>query len=108
MEQSKLLQGQHLGEKHLLLENSANLIPNWQERKNVKPLNVIFRGLTARRTRDRQTYKHTALLRELDALVWSEYLLMCPSAGMSCEYLKKPAFLLPALLQDLKEIPKPF
>lgn len=40
-EQGELLQGQHLGEKHLQLDNSANLIWNWQERINVKPLNVI-------------------------------------------------------------------
>ena len=53
MEQGELLPGQHLGEKHLQLDNSANLICNWQERINVKPLNVIS-GSAARRTRDRQ------------------------------------------------------
>ena len=37
MEQGELLQGQHLGEKHLQLDNSANFIWNWQERINVKP-----------------------------------------------------------------------
>ena len=42
MEQGELLQGQHLGEKHLQIDNSANLIWNWRERKNVKPLNVIY------------------------------------------------------------------
>lgn len=41
MEQGELLQGQHLGGKYLQLDNSANLIWNWQERINVKPLNVI-------------------------------------------------------------------
>lgn len=41
MEQGEPLQGQHLGEKHLQLDSSANLIWNWPERNNVKPLNVI-------------------------------------------------------------------
>lgn len=41
MEQGELLQGQHLREKHLQADNSANLIWNWQEKMNVKPSNVI-------------------------------------------------------------------
>lgn len=71
MEQSELLLGQHLGEKHLQLDSSANLIRNWQERKNVKPLNGFDSGLTARRTTDRQTDRQTStvLHKEPDALL---------------------------------------
>jgi len=67
MEQRELLRGQHLGEKHLLPDNSANPIWNWQERINVKPSNVI----SGVRLPEGQTDKHAALHGGADAPLWS-------------------------------------
>lgn len=102
MEQGETLQGQHLGEKHLQLGSSASLIWNWPERNNVKPLNVISGAqLPEELEKDRQRGG-------CPALVYTGYLLICPTAGMSCQQLQKSGFLPPALLWDLKEIPESF